>query len=121
MNSVKIRAFGTESCSNKSVGNDNFRYKKKNHSIKNSIQTATNILNEEILKITEINLQLQYFESSICSINSIQSNLKHIVNEFQKNKRHTTGNYLNSFENIFLINIAIFLLVLTIWFMININ
>lgn len=118
---VEMKTLEAELSLNKSLRSHEFKYKKKNHPLKNSIKTSTNILKEEIFKITEINLQLQYLESSISSIGSIQSNLKGIVDNFQKNKRHITENSLESFEIIIIIPIVISLLVLTIWFMVNIN
>ena len=77
-----------------------YKNQKKKEPLNYTIQTVTYILKEEILKITEINLKMQYFESGINSIESLQSKLKKNIMKI-RSTNYSDKYILESFEFFF--------------------
>jgi hypothetical protein len=57
------------------------------HSLKFAISSSINMLKQEIIKLKEMNSQLEYFITSINSINSIQNGLRKKFIDLKKKKK----------------------------------
>lgn len=95
--------------------NSNSKFFKKkesgNHenSLKISIRSSTKNLEQEILKMLEIERKLGYFEISLNSINLIQSKIKQKIKEIRGSRKNLIKNRLINIKTIYFFFILFFL------------
>ena len=90
------------------------KYTNYENSIQISIQSSTKNLDQEIMKMLEIERKLGYFEISLNSINSIQSKIKQKIKEIRSSRKELIKNQIINSKIIYFIFIIFFFLRFTI-------
>lgn len=86
----------------KQIKIDKHQLKNKKFPLQSSIASCINILREEVTKITEIDVQMKYFETNINSIKSLQDNIKKKIYNLQRKKNFLITKNKIAFRNFYL-------------------
>ena len=86
----------------KQIKIDKHQLKNKKFPLQSSIASCINILRGEVIKITEIDMQMRYFETNINSIKSLQDNIKKKIYNLQRKKNFVITKNKIAFRNFYL-------------------